>query len=503
MWKLGDGLLSCLPPGGTSDGWLPPAGGNARRKPLYRLRPEVTGTMVGVMVLAMACGLTPARADAQVAPDAQVPAAPTSPQAQDLEQLRQELATLKREYEARIADLEQRLASLAPAAGVQAVPTPPPGETPAAPPATTPPEAAAPAPPVPETAAAPPPAPAGGVAQGLPESLPPTTQTGQAALSSKVFNPDIAVIGNILGAAGTNHVEDSPAWELNEAEASFQAVVDPYARGDVFFSVGPGGAEVEEGFITFTSLPGGLLLKAGKMRAQFGKVNTMHTHVLPWTDRPLVTRMLVGGDEGISDGGVSVSKLFPNNLLFLEATGEIYGGRSDVFAGSERSHVSYIGRLRGYRDLSEGTNLDVGTSFAFGHTDLEPDATRRLIGLDATFRYRPLRRAIYRRFIARTELVWNQDRLQATQPTVFGMYASGEYQFARRWFGGGRYDYSQRPLDSSLADTGGAATLTFWPSEFSQVRGQYRRTNYAQGPTANEFLFQFLFSIGAHGAHVF
>jgi hypothetical protein len=35
------------------------------------------------------------------------------------------------------------------------------------------------------------------------------------------------------------------------------------------------------------------------------------------------------------------------------------------------------------------------------------------------------------------------------------------------------------------------------------VRGQYRRTKYAEGVTANELLFQFLFSIGAHGAHAF
>jgi hypothetical protein len=35
------------------------------------------------------------------------------------------------------------------------------------------------------------------------------------------------------------------------------------------------------------------------------------------------------------------------------------------------------------------------------------------------------------------------------------------------------------------------------------VRGQYRRTAYAIGPTANEFLFQFQFAIGAHGAHPF
>jgi hypothetical protein len=45
--------------------------------------------------------------------------------------------------------------------------------------------------------------------------------------------------------------------------------------------------------------------------------------------------------------------------------------------------------------------------------------------------------------------------------------------------------------------------VTFWPSEFSQMRGQYRRTRYAESETAHEVLFQFLFSIGAHGAHVF
>jgi hypothetical protein len=45
--------------------------------------------------------------------------------------------------------------------------------------------------------------------------------------------------------------------------------------------------------------------------------------------------------------------------------------------------------------------------------------------------------------------------------------------------------------------------LTFWPTEFSQIRGQYRRTNFAEGIRGNEFLFQFNFSIGAHGAHVF
>jgi hypothetical protein len=451
-------------------------------------------------LVALGVALLPSAARAQ---SNEAQAGGTQGTSSEIEQLRQELDALKREYEGRIADLEKRLAALGPMPPAQAPPAEtPPAEQAAAP--STPPEEVAATPPSPQPAPPTPPAaepPLPQASEGAPPTIP--GPGGQPIPSSKVFNPDIAVIGNVLGAAGTNHVEDSPAWELSEAEASFQAILDPYARGDFFFSVGPDGAEVEEGFITFTSLPGGVLVKAGKMRGQFGKVNAMHSHVLPWTDRPLVTRNLVGGEEGISDGGVSVSKLLPNKFMFLEATGELFGGRSDVFEGSERSHVTYIARLRGYRDLTEGTNLDVGSSFAFGHTNLEADSTRQLFGIDAIFRYRPLRRAIYRRFIARTELIWDRDRLAASRATVFGMYASGEYQFAQRWFAGGRYDYSQRPLESSLADNGGAATLTFWPSEFSQIRGQYRRTNYAQGETANEFLFQFLFSIGAHGAHVF
>ena len=46
-------------------------------------------------------------------------------------------------------------------------------------------------------------------------------------------------------------------------------------------------------------------------------------------------------------------------------------------------------------------------------------------------------------------------------------------------------------------------SLTYWPSEFSQIRGQVRQTHYAEDVTANEFLFQFQFAIGAHGAHPF
>jgi hypothetical protein len=131
--------------------------------------------------------------------------------------------------------------------------------------------------------------------------------------------------------------------------------------------------------------------------------------------------------------------------------------------------------------------------------------------------------------VRRTEFIWANTTISDLQTsaflnrrtiTPFGYYVSGDYQLGRRWFLGARFDRSERgvclptiPSTTSacpafttnplLHDTGGSVLLTYWPSEFSQIRGQLRRTRYGEGLTANEFLFQFLFSMGAHGAHPF
>ena len=56
-----------------------------------------------------------------------------------------------------------------------------------------------------------------------------------------------------------------------------------------------------------------------------------------------------------------------------------------------------------------------------------------------------------------------------------------DYQLAQRWFTGARLDRADR-FGSGHADQGLSATLTFWPSEFSQLRGQLRRTKYGDSP---------------------
>lgn len=377
-------------------------------------------------------------------------------------------------------------------------------------------QAAAPAaPPSPATAQAPPAA----VAQGGGQ-LP--VYGGANAAASKVFNPDISVIGDFLGAAGNPGNRYTPSLEMHESEVGFQAIIDPYARGDFFLTFGEHGVDLEEGYITFTSLPGAFQLKAGKMRAAFGIVNTMHNHVLPWTDRPLVNQNLVAGEDGIDDAGLSLSRIIPApGQIFLEGTAQLFRGDTDgLFQATRRSDLSTVEHLRAYRDISESTNLALGGSFARGHSPFV-NAENQLYGVDATLRWKPLRRAIYRSFVGRSEFVWARMANGGSTTTPFGYYVSGDYQFGRRWFLGGRFDRSQRgacqptfPATQTSAclsagigplirDTGGSVLLTYWPSEFSQVRGQLRRTHYGEGPIANELLFQFIFSLGAHGAHPF
>jgi len=362
---------------------------------------------------------------------------------------------------------------------------------------------------------------------------------GGAGAAAKALNPDISAIGDVIGAAGHYPtpagflIRQAGFRSLNvyESELGFQAIIDPYARGDFFLDFGESGVDLEEGYITFTALPAGFVARVGKMLAAFGKVNTMHNHVLPWVDRPLVSENLAGGDDGLDDAGFSLQRILPAPKgIFLEATGQVFHGdtgeqtfflpngsttQQTLFTATRKSDVSTVEHLRAYRDITESTNLDLGLSYARGHNELGSNFLTQLYGIDATVRWKPLRRSIYHSFIGRTEAIWSQRQQPHELPLPltafslpgeqrsFGMYASGDYQFARRWFLGGRYDYAQRARDDRQLDRGAAATLTYWPSEFSQIRGEYRFTRYAEGFNANELLMQVQFSLGAHGAHPF
>lgn len=363
----------------------------------------------------------------------------------------------------------------------------------------------------------PPPAPANETQAGLGNAGGQLPVYGGSSAAAKALNPDISMIGDFVGAIGGDSppplatIRPFPAMQMHESELGLQAIIDPYARGDFFISFGEEGVDLEEGYITFTALPQSFVAKVGKMRAAFGKVNTLHNHVLPWIDRPIVTTNLVDGEDGIDDAGVSAQRILPAPKgIFVEATGQVFRGDSgDVFQTAQRSDVSTVEHLRIYKDINESTNIDIGGSFARGHhldpgtNGINTDSLTYLYGADATLRWKPLRRSIYRSFIGRGEFIWSQRQQFPQEQRTFGFYTSADYQLGRRWFLGGRYDRSGRAKFANLIDQGGSIVLTYWPSEFSQIRGQYEFTDFAENRTSNQLLMQLIFSLGAHGAHPF
>ena len=371
--------------------------------------------------------------------------------------LRAEIAALRADYEQRLAALEARLAALE-GTVTAAAGTPPP--------------------------AAPAPAP--------------------AAQTANYFNPAISVIGNFLGVAGSNDVAPLPVADLREVELGFQAVVDPYARADVFVSLGEEGAAVEEGYVTFTALPAQLLAKVGRLRAGFGKINTLHLHALPWPDEPLPIVNLLGGEEGWKGDGVSLARLLPIGDTFSELTLQAFRGDAEgLFAAPSREDLAYNAHYKLFRDLTDASNLELGASWAEGPNGTTDSARTRLAGLDLTYRWKPLRTATYRGLIVRGEWLRSDREQPEGHATGSGWFVSADAQLARRWWLGGRLESSARATDDRLRDDGGALALTFDPSEFLQLRSEFRQRRYAEDVTANELLLQLQFIIGAHGAHPF
>lgn len=321
------------------------------------------------------------------------------------------------------------------------------------------------------------------------------------ANSATIFNPRISMIGNVVAFGGNSGGTPRDSVTLEEGELAVEAVVDPYATAKFYIGIGQEGAAIEEGYARFLHLPLDTTLKAGKFRSSFGRFNALHFHQWPTVDQPLVIEEFFG-DEGLTDSGVSIARMFRlPSAVFLEATGEITRGSIDgLFEPGSREDLLYLGHAKFYRDLGESSNLEVGGSWARGTLPDGP-GHNTFTGADVTWRWKPLERAIYRSFLARAELIWNQRDDQAAN--AFGYYISGDYQLARRWTLGARIDHADHPDDPSLSDRGHSLVLTFRPSEFSILRGQYRRTKRTFGEDADEFLMQLQFAIGAHGAHAF
>jgi len=357
------------------------------------------------------------------------------------------------------------------------------------------------------------------ISQGQSETQIKVTQVASGPQSAagrylQYFNPDISVIGDFVY-HGTDKKTDEiyNRFSMREVEFAFSAAVDPYAKADIFLSVEPeeSAVDLEEGYLTFLNLPiKGLQGKLGKFKSNFGKVNRLHRHQLPWADEPnMLTNFF--GSEGMSEPGISASYLIPNPWdKYMELTFEVFNNRnSESFAGSSGRDMVYLTHLKNFFDINEESTLELGMSFATGPNDDRHGKNRTNIeGIDLTYKWRPLKEGIYKSLTFQNEAFFSQkDNVIAEegagpkQIDSLGLYSSLQYQFAKRWSVFGRYDYSEFPNFASRSDNAYSAGLTFAQSEYVFWRLQFKHTDRNYEKDSSEVWLQCNFGLGPHRKH--
>ena len=325
------------------------------------------------------------------------------------------------------------------------------------------------------------------------------------------FNPDISVIGDFVGHYSSNEGGDlDDEYLFREVELGLSAPIDPFSRADVFLGIHKHDGEwvihVEEAYVTYLGMEWGLQPRVGRFKASFGKANPVHLHALPWVEYPLIVENYFGY-EGLSGDGWGVSWLIPNPKdRYIELTYETFNNDSSLFAGEETDDFVHLLHLKQFFDLSESTTVEAGLSFATAPNDEGHGGNRTMVeGIDLTLKWRPPKEGRYKSLLWQTEFLAAQADLIGGQESTWGMYTAGDYQFARRWALGARYDYSQMPYSSSLHEHGYSTYLTFLQSEYLFWRLGYMFTdrNFQRHGDKNEHevFLQCNFGLGPHRAH--
>jgi len=443
-------------------------------------------------------------------------AMPPTARADELSDLKADLAALKAAYEQKIAALEARITQLeTKSSAAEAL------------------------------AAEPPPAPA----------PPPSAGGGQTA-----FNPSVSVIlaGNYANLSqdpasyriagfmtGGEVGPGERSFNLGESELTFNANVDPYFMANLTAAIeADDSIHAEEAYFKTLALPYGLLLKGGRFFSGIGYLNEVHAHAWDFIDQPLVYQAFLGSQYATD--GAQVKWLAPTDL-FLEFGAETGNGRSFPGTGRHANGMNATALfVHAGNDIGDSASWRAGLSWldqraqdrGFDTTDAAGAAVvdaftgrSRLWGADFTFKWAPNGNSIQRQFKFQAEYMQRRetgtlafDTLDANilgdyHSTQSGWYAQTVYQFRPRWRAGLRYDSlhsgdpdigvvsSGRLSMTDFADLAGAnprrisLMLDWSPSEFSRMRLQYAYDEARREARDHQLFLQYLYSIGAHGAH--
>ncbi len=331
--------------------------------------------------------------------------------------------------------------------------------------------------------------------------------------------PDISAVGSFAAVhdsadlarfsprEGPQGPAGKPTFLFQELELGLQGVIDPYFRANVFISFSPGGASVEEAYLTTTALPGGLQVKAGQLYAPFGRLNLLHPHTWEFADAPLARGRLLASE---TLGGPGVDLLWLTPLPWF-AELQLAAQTTDPYdAGDGR--LTGIAKLQQYLALGDAVTLGLGLSAA--RRDEGAGAWRDLGNVDLFLKYRPLAGRAY--LTLQAELTTR--RFRGHPPAAIpaeaafqgdGANGAGGYaQLAWRqdtWFGYGlRYDRAPSAGEAAPGvEQRWSAVGNWYFTEFSRLALQVAHDQRPGGASDWEAILHLEFIMGAHGAHPF
>ena len=382
----------------------------------------------------------------------------------DLSAIRAEIEALKTDYAARVAGLETRIAQLESqlAANTPAVAT-------------------------------------------IAESSAPVPPPAATASSAATFNPSISMILSgryanlsqdpqtyrIAGfrPAGDGVGPGERSFNVGESELTVAANVDPYFFANVTASIsGEDTIGVEEAYVKTIALPSGLSLKAGRFFSGVGYLNEIHAHAWDFTDQPLVYQAFVNGQ--FAQDGVQLKWLAPTDR-FVE-----FG----VESGNSRSFPASIQNRNGPNNtalfIHSGGDIGDSINWRGGGAWLDSRGDSRTWVADLTFKWAPQGNMSQRQLKVQGEY-FSRNRQS-------GWYLQSVYQFLPRWRVGARYDSLNAGSSLVSASPRRATLMLDWnPSEFTRIRAQYAWDDARATERDRQLFLQYLYSIGAHGAHKF
>lgn len=378
------------------------------------------------------------------------------------------------------------------------------------------------------------------------------------------FNPEVSLIlqgkyahmsdmdeRHLTGFMPAGHAHGAArGFSVDHTELVLSASVDQLFKGYANIALVDEEVEVEEAWFQALGLGNGFTLKGGRFLSALGYQNEQHPHAWDFADNNLVYKVLFG--EGYGQDGLQLKWVAPTDL-FVEPFVEI--GRGASFPGTDRNQNGAGAVAAGVHlggDVGASNSWRAGVSYLTtkargrefeGHDNADVEVLGAFSGksktwlADMVWKWAPGGNANERNLKLAAEYFWRKesgtldcDDADALDPSACagglsgayrssqsGLYAQAVYQFMPQWRVGYRYDKLWRgDADFNGADIGGLVAslvdyepsrhslmLDWSPSEYSRLRLQYSKGRSMEDQDENQWLVQYIHSLGAHGAHKF